>query len=238
MTDNRQKKRILIYGAYGFTGRLTTALAAAQAMDVILAGRNQQKLEVLGKQFSLPVRQIDLSNALQLQQALIDVATVLHMAGPFANTSEPMLNACLKTRTNYVDITGEISVFEALWARKEEIDRSGISVVPGSGFDVVPTDCLANYVAARQRESVSLTLAVRGLQTVSQGTLRTAIGIFADPVLCRRLGIIGPLTNPSTTYFMFEPDQVPEPYVPVTWGCVYRFPEHRHSQYYCVHQSF
>jgi len=62
----------------------------------------------------------------------------------------------LATQTDYVDITGEIEVFEAMWSQKEAIQRAGITVVPGAGFDVVPTDCLAAYVAAKLERSASL----------------------------------------------------------------------------------
>ncbi len=65
---------------------------------------------------------VGLDEAQQLSKALKDIARVVHMAGPFAVTSAPMLNACLATQTNYVDITGEIEVFEAMWSRKEEIE--------------------------------------------------------------------------------------------------------------------
>jgi saccharopine dehydrogenase-like NADP-dependent oxidoreductase len=86
----------------------------------------------------------------------------VHMAGPFAATSAPMLSACLATQTNYVDITGEIEVFEAMWSREEEIRRAGITAVQGAGFDVVPTDCLAAYVAGKLERPASLVIALPG----------------------------------------------------------------------------
>jgi short subunit dehydrogenase-like uncharacterized protein len=86
-----------------------------------------------GIRSSLPTRVVGLNDAKQLCEALKDIACVVHMAGPFAATSAPMLNACLATQTNYTDITGEIEVFEAMWSRKEEIRRAGITAVPGAG---------------------------------------------------------------------------------------------------------
>ncbi|MFL5577421.1 MAG: saccharopine dehydrogenase NADP-binding domain-containing protein, partial [Gemmatimonadaceae bacterium] len=143
------KRRLLLYGAYGYTGRLTAELAAAKQLDVVLAGRNETALAELGGRVHLPTRVVGLDDVSQLSRALSDVACVVHMAGPFATTSAPMLSACLATRTHYIDITGEIEVFEAMWSREEEIERAGITAVPGAGFDVVPTDCLAAYVASR-----------------------------------------------------------------------------------------
>lgn len=172
---NRTQTRLLLYGAYGFTGRLAAELAAARKLDIVLAGRNKDALAEMGDRLSLPTRAVGLNDAGQLSEALKDIACVVHMAGPFAATSAPMLNACLATQTNYIDITGEIEVFEAMWSREAEIKRAGITAVPGAGFDVVPTDCLAGYVASKVERPAWLVMALRGLQSASQGTLRTAI---------------------------------------------------------------
>jgi short subunit dehydrogenase-like uncharacterized protein len=212
------KARFLLYGAYGYTGRLAAELAAARKLDIVLAGRNKDVLAGLGDRLSLPTRVVGLNDAGQLSEAMKDIACVVHMAGPFAVTSVPMLSACLATQTNYVDITGEIEVFEAIWSRKEEIERARITVVPGAGFDVVPTDCLAGYVASKLERPVSLVIALRGLESASQGTLRTAIRQVSKPVLCRRAGAIAALDDRSPRWIDFGSGD--EPCVPVSWGDV------------------
>jgi short subunit dehydrogenase-like uncharacterized protein len=212
------RSRILLYGAYGYTGRLAAELAAAKRLDVVLAGRNNDALAGLGDRLSLPIRAVGLGDAKQLSEAMTDIACVVHMAGPFAATSTPMLSACLATQTNYIDITGEIEVFEAMWSRKEEIKRAGITAVPGAGFDVVPSDCLAAYVAGKLDRPASLVMALRGLEGVSQGTLRTAIRQVSKPVLCRRAGAIVPIEDRSPRWIDFGSGA--EPCVPVSWGDV------------------
>src|SRR5262249_32964479 len=132
MPGKGSRTRLLLYGAYGYTGRLTAELAAARRLDVILAGRNRDALAGLGRRLSLPTRVLALNDPMQLCEALRDIACVVHMAGPFAVTSAPMVDACLATQTNYIDITGEIEVFEAMWSRKQEIQRAGITAVPGA----------------------------------------------------------------------------------------------------------
>ena len=194
---NGTKTRLLLYGAYGYTGRLAAELAAARKLDMVLAGRNKDALAEMGGRLSLPTRVAGLNDAGQLSEALKDIACVVHMAGPFAATSAPMLNACLATQTNYVDVTGEIEVFEAMWSRETEIKRVGITAVPGASFDVVPTDCLAGYVASKVERPAWLVIALRGLQSASQGTLRTAIRQVSKPVLCRRAGAIVGLDDRS-----------------------------------------
>jgi short subunit dehydrogenase-like uncharacterized protein len=129
-----------------------------------------------------------------------------------------MLNACLTMQTNYIDITGEIEVFEAIWSRKEEIRRAGITAVPGAGFDVVPSDCLAGYVASKLERPASLVIALRGLESASQGTLRTAVRQVSKPILSRRAGAIVALDDRSTRWIDFGFGD--EPCVPVSWGDV------------------
>ena len=140
------------------------------------------------------------------------------MAGPFAVTSAPMLEACLATKTSYVDITGEIEVFEALWARRAEIERAGITALPGAGFDVVPTDCLAAHVSGELGDALSLIVGISGSQSVSQGTMLTAIRQIAAPVLCRRDGKIVPLDKKSPRLIDFGSGD--QECFPVSWGDV------------------
>jgi short subunit dehydrogenase-like uncharacterized protein len=212
------KTRLLLYGAYGYTGRLTAELAAVRKLDIVLAGRNRTALSELGDRLGLPTRVIRLDDPKRLSDALKDIACVVHMAGPFAITSGPMLDACLATQTNYIDVTGEIEVFQAIWSRKGEIQRAGITVIPGAGFDVVPTDCLAGYVAGKLERPTSLLIALSGLQSVSQGTVRTAIRQISKSILCRRGGTIVALEDRSTHWIDFGSGG--EPCVPVSWGDV------------------
>jgi short subunit dehydrogenase-like uncharacterized protein len=218
MRRDGSNSRVLLYGAYGYTGRLAAELAAAKKLDVVLAGRNKDALAALGDQLSLPTRVVGLDDPKRLSEVLKDITCVVHMAGPFATTSPPMLNACLATQTNYIDITGEIEVFEAMWSREDEIKRAGITVVPGAGFDVVPSDCLAGYVAGKLERPVSVIIALRGLESASQGTLRTAIRQVSKPVLCRRAGAIVALDDRSPRWIDFGSGD--EPCVPVSWGDV------------------
>src|SRR4051812_28819027 len=113
MPGIKNTTRCLLYGANGYTGRLASDLAAVRKLDVVLAGRDRDALAAMGDRLSLPTRVVGLDDAGKLSEALKDVACVVHMAGSFAVTSAPMLDACLATGTNYVDITGEIGVFEA-----------------------------------------------------------------------------------------------------------------------------
>ncbi len=137
------QSQFLIYGANGYTGELTARVAAARGMTPILAGRNAAQVQALGAELGLPVRVAGLDDPAALDAMLRDVTVVLHCAGPFVHTATPMVDACLRAGVHYLDITGEIAVFEALAARYDEAKRAGVMLLPGAGFDVVPSDCLA-----------------------------------------------------------------------------------------------
>lgn len=167
----------LIYGANGYTGELIAREAVARQHAPILAGRNRESIESLAHELSLPFRVFGLDDPASLDAGLSDVKAVVHAAGPFVHTSRPMVDACLRTGTHYMDITGEISVFESIMTRDAEAKSAGVALIPGVGFDVVPTDCLAAMLHARMPDATHLELAFtsRGGGGISRGTLRTMI---------------------------------------------------------------
>lgn len=163
----------LIYGANGYTGELITRYAAERNLKPILAGRNAAKIEEMARKFEMDFRVFDLNDAEKLDAALTEVEFVLHCAGPFSLTSEKMVAACLRTKRHYLDITGEIAVFEAMAARERLAQDAGIMIMPGVGFDVVPSDCLAKHLKDRLPSASRLTLAFYGLGRISHGTQAT-----------------------------------------------------------------
>lgn len=187
------KTRILIYGATGYTGKLAAREAARRGLDVVLAGRDAKKLAAFGEIHCFETRAVALDDATDLQAALADIAAVLHIAGPFSKTSRPMVDACLATRTHYLDVTGEVDVFEALARRDGEARQAGITLLPGVGFDVVPSDCLAAYVARRIDEPSVLRIGLAGLGGgASRGTTRTMVESFGDGLRVRHQGVLVP----------------------------------------------
>lgn len=166
----------MIYGANGYTGRLVAEAAAAQGLTPVLAGRRVSAVAPLASALGLDHRVFSLDDPEDAVRALAGMDAVLHCAGPFMETSQPMLDACLRAGVDYLDITGEIAVFEAVFARGPEIARAGIRAVPGVGFDVVPTDNLAAKLAAALPGADRLELAFAGLGSgVSPGTAKTTI---------------------------------------------------------------
>lgn len=167
-------KTWIIYGSYGYTGRLIAEKAVNSHTNVILSGRNEEKLKKQSEKLGLPYHTADLSDPAKMDRLLKDADLVIHCAGPFIHTWKPMLDACIRNSCHYLDITGEIPVFEGIKARNGEIEAAGIMAMPGTGFDVVPTDCLALYLKNKLPDADSLELAFMGLGGgVSHGTAQT-----------------------------------------------------------------
>jgi short subunit dehydrogenase-like uncharacterized protein len=179
----------MIYGANGYTGELAAREAARRGLKPILAGRNAETIGRLASELGLPHRAFPLE-APQLE----GVAAVLHCAGPFVRTSRPMVEACLAAGAHYLDITGEISVFEKVLALGEKAKKAGVALLPGVGFDVVPSDCLAARLAAALPDATELTLAFTSTKgAISRGTMKTMIESFPAAGALRRDGRIVPV---------------------------------------------
>lgn len=168
--------KFLIYGSYGYTGQLIVELAVKEGMRPILAGRDESKLRTQAEKYGLEYRAFSLEETGKLDSALLEADAVLHCAGPFVLTFRQMAEACLRTKRHYVDISGEIEGFEALAGMSAEAKRAGVMLLPGGGFDVVPSDCLAAYLHGRLPAATHFRLFLRGIGGgVSRGTARSAV---------------------------------------------------------------
>ena len=168
----------MIYGAYGYTGQLVAAAALRRGHRPLLAGRSARRLVPLAERLGLDSVVVELDDTSALTRAVAQVDLVFHAAGPFMHTSDPMIRACLAAGTNYVDITGEIPVFQHTFAHDRAAIQRGIVLISGVGFDVVATDCLAEYVASQVPAAVKLEIAIAALNRASAGTAKTMLEIF------------------------------------------------------------
>ena len=184
---------LLIYGATGYTGRLIADEAKALAMRPVLCGRDEAKLAAMADRLGFEYRVARLADAPQLDRVLSDIKVVLHAAGPFSETSRAMVDACVRTGAHYLDIAGEVEVIEGLAQRHSEARRRKIMLMPGVGFDVVPSDCLAAHVASRLPGARRLILGLDGLRFLTRASAKTLIGRAITGFLVRRDGILTPV---------------------------------------------
>ena len=183
--------KFLLYGANGYTGKLIAKLAATYNLQPILAGRTEANIKPLADELQLPYRIIDLDNAAQLQSALSEVKLVLHAAGPYVYTAKQMIEACLQTGVHYIDINGDISVFEMLKKYDAAAKEKNIMVMPGVGFDVVPTDCIAMQLKNKMPDATHLKLAFVAMGGgLSHGTATTMAGKLGEGGAVRENGRI------------------------------------------------
>lgn len=187
------KHSLLIYGAYGYTGTLLAQAAREYGLEPILAGRDEAQLAALAHQTGFRYRVFSLQQPNEILAALQDVKVVLHAAGPFIHTARHMLEACLGTGTHYLDITGEIAVFEMAAGLHQRAEAAQIMLMPGTGFDVVPTDCLALLLKNKIPDATHLQLAFgtrRG--GLSHGTATTMIQSLGEGGMERVNGQLQP----------------------------------------------
>ncbi|MBD2487490.1 trans-acting enoyl reductase family protein [Aulosira sp. FACHB-615] len=184
--------KVLLYGATGYAGKLIAETAKSQGVELILAGRNQGALVSVAEKLNFDFRVFSLDDAQAIAQSLQDVTVVLNCAGPFAKTAKSLVDVCLQTHTHYLDIAGEVPEFQALAALNDEAKNAEIMLLPGVGFGVVPTDCLAVYLKSQLPTANSLTLIYETEGGVSQGTANTVLPSLHEMGVVRKAGKLIP----------------------------------------------
>jgi short subunit dehydrogenase-like uncharacterized protein len=181
---------VVVYGATGFTGRLVVDGLVDAGVEPILCGRNGPALQALGRKLRLRARTAALEDAEALQQVLRGCRVLVNAAGPFGGTAAPLVAACLRAGVHYLDISGEVEALDGVAGKHPEALEAGVMLMPGIGFDVVPSDCLGLYVVRRLPDAQKLTIAVSGLELMSRGSARTMAAELAKGVRVRRDGRI------------------------------------------------
>lgn len=170
----------MIYGANGYTGELIAREAVRQGLKPTLAGRNKAKVETLAQELGLNYKAFGLDNVDAVSEQLKGFKLVMHCAGPFSATSKPMIEACIKAGAHYLDITGEIAVFELAQSLNSQAEKADIVLCPGVGFDVIPTDCVAAKLKEVLPDATHLALGFDSKSGFSPGTAKTSTEGMAD----------------------------------------------------------
>jgi short subunit dehydrogenase-like uncharacterized protein len=183
----------LLYGANGYTAGLVIEESLRQGMKPVLAGRNRQKTEELAQRYDLKCIVFGLNDPVELDKALKGFRVLLNCAGPFIHTAKPLVEACIRNRVHYLDITGEIPVFELVKSYDKAAKAVGVGLMSGVGFDVVPTDCAARYLHSRLPSATHLKLAFASVGgSISHGTMLTMVENLGSSGAVRQDGKIIP----------------------------------------------
>lgn len=180
----------MIYGCYGYTGELVVAEALARGHRPVLAGRNESRVRAVAEKHDLPWRAFLVDDA---AAHLEGIGVVINCAGPFVETGQAMMQACIAAGVHYLDITGEIPVFQAALERHEAAAAAGVVLCPGVGFDIVPTDMLAANLAARLPGATHLEIAFDFGSLPSQGTAKTAVRAIPAGGMIRENAVLKPV---------------------------------------------
>lgn len=181
---------VLIYGSYGYTGSLIARGAVDAGLSPTLAGRRAEPVEEQATTLDCDHRVFSLEHRSVVEAEIADADVVLNCAGPFSRTARPLYGACIEAGTDYLDITGEVDVLEAIAERDRAAERAEVTLLPAVGFDVVPTDCLAAFLHERLPEAARLVLAIDGVGTASGGTLKSVIEGLDTPGAIRDDGAL------------------------------------------------
>lgn len=180
--------RWMLYGAYGYTGRLAIEAAMARGHKPVLAGRDAKKLHELAEPLGLEWIAVGLDDTSALERALADIELVYHVAGPFTQTARPMREACLRTKTHYVDVTGESPVTRDTFAEHERALKAGVVLLPSSGVNTLPTDSVAAFAQRQLPDADWLEVAIDTVRQRSSGSLVSMLEVASLTGQIRRDG--------------------------------------------------
>ena len=184
---------IVLFGATGFTGRLTADYLARHApagCRWALAGRDQAKLEAVRAELSarnsvlaeLPLLTADAGDPASLAAVAASSRVVASTVGPYVRHGEPLVAACAEAGTDYLDLTGEPEFVDLMYARHhQQAVRSGARLVHCCGFDSVPYDLGVFFTVGLLPDDVAITVdgVVRAGGRPSAGTVHSAITAFS-----------------------------------------------------------
>ena len=180
-------KKLLLYGATGYTGRLFARELLNNNIQPILAGRSE-RVESIATEFNCHHRIFALDDYNIIDQNLQDVHLVANLAGPFNLTQNPLVQSCIQTGTHYIDISGEVPQMESAFMFDQQAKGAEIMIMPGAGFGVVPTDIAAALAKDHLPDANYLRIAYATEGGVSRGTLKTILKDVEKPGFIRKYG--------------------------------------------------
>ncbi len=188
--NNPAESNWMIYGATGYSGQLILENAVSAGMTPIVAGRSESKVKALATKYNLTYRVFDIAALAQSDALISQVNLVLNCAGPFSQTADVMIQACLKQQAHYIDITGEIDVFELAASLNDAAINRNVVLCPGVGFDVIPTDCVAGKLKVLMPDATHLALGFDSRSGFSPGTAKTSVEALPNGGKVRKEGEI------------------------------------------------
>lgn len=169
-------KKLMIYGATGYTGGMAAQHAASAGLGLVLAGRPQRlaALETLAKHLGAEVRIFSLDEPAAVESGLAGIAVLLNAAGPFANTAQSLMRAAIHAGVHYLDFSAELETYRQALALDDDARAAGVMLLPGSGGSVAMLGSLAGHAVARVDNPRKIRIALEVAGAMSRGSATSA----------------------------------------------------------------
>jgi short subunit dehydrogenase-like uncharacterized protein len=169
-------KKLMIYGAAGYTGGMAAEHAASAGLDLVLAGRARDKdaLEALAGRLGANVQLFSLDDPDAIGKGLEGVAVLLNAAGPFMNTAGPLMSGAIRAGVHYLDFSAELRTYLEALALDAQARAAGVMLLPGSGGSVAMLGSLAGHTAARVWNPRKISIALHVSGSMSRGSATSA----------------------------------------------------------------
>jgi short subunit dehydrogenase-like uncharacterized protein len=169
-------KKLMIYGAVGYTGRMAATNARNAGVDLVIAGRAKDEavLAALAIEIGAEYRLFAVDDLPAVQSALRDIGVLLNTAGPFMRTAEPLMQACIATAVHYLDIAAELDSYQLAEKLDAAATAAGVMLLPGSGGSVAMLGSLAAHAAKRIAKPISIKIAMHVAGAFSRGSAISA----------------------------------------------------------------
>jgi short subunit dehydrogenase-like uncharacterized protein len=178
-------KKLMIYGATGYTGRMAAQRASAAGTPLILAGRNEAALEALAAGLDVEYRVFPLEDTAAIDRSLRGVAVLLNCAGPFVETADILMRAGIRNGVHYLDVAAELDGYRLAEALDGKARAAGVMLLPGSGGSVAMLASLAGHAVARASNPSHIRVAMHVSGALSRGSARSAMGSVTAETLAR-----------------------------------------------------
>lgn len=149
-----QDKKIMVYGAYGHTGKFVVAQLCMQGFLPILCGRDSEKLSVFGQRYpNLKTVVADINEPISLDNAFLQADIIINCAGPYLDTAEPIIQSAIRLGKHYIDLSAEQKAVSDVFEKfSDQAKQAKIIVIPAVAFYGGLGDLLSSSVTQGWRE--------------------------------------------------------------------------------------
>ena len=183
--------RVVLFGATGYTGRLTAEAMVAAGVGPVLAGRDPARLEALaGRLGGLPVAQADTARPDSVRDLVGPGDVLVSTVGPFMLRGEPAVRAAVDAAATYLDCTGEPPFLGRVFSEHGPRAAGRCALIPAFGYDFVPGNLAGALALARAGDATRVTVGyfVTGGGGFSSGTMASGAGLLLEPGFAWRGG--------------------------------------------------